>query len=548
MLRPDGAPVLKGRLTVFALWQLPTLVLSGAAITGLSMTEGIDHPGRTLVIPAILMLLASVALFVLPWEQWGPSGRMIVPIIDVAAVVLMEFGAVTVLPSVSLLSILPMVWLGFEFAWAGVFAAVLGAVLVAGYSHLHVGDWPTETSAWLNVLLLPLVALVLVVIAQIVGDLLRSNREQLLERSEQLVTALQVSRDQATIAQGVVDTVDTAVWFYSADDQLRMSNEAADHLAGVAGGHMWNDDRTARIPVTEQIVPRALREELVPGHLEWWGPPGGQVALVVGARRVRRYDGTALGTVVAAWDVTDVVESLRVREEFLTTVSHELRTPLTSIMGYVEIIQDLAAPGSDLLPSLAVIERNAQTLLDRISNLLVANQDLAEDIKPTRQEIGPVVAGVVRRHLPTAAAAGVSLTATVPDGVTGRVDSSRFDQVVDNLTSNAIKYTAAGGVVEVDLIDQEIGFILTVTDSGRGMSDVERHQAFDRFYRSSGARKSATQGLGVGLSIVRDIVRAHGGEVALDPAPGGGTRATVTIPHHEPVGKAVPGRVRLGVS
>ena len=544
MLRPHGTPTARSRRQVFLLWQLPTLLLCAVAVVGLTISGDADAWAVTLLLPAVLIAGATVATLLAPWADLPPQRRMLVPIVDVLAVLLLEVGAVDVVPSIALLAVLPLAWLGFEIAWAGVVAAGVGVVVVAAQAVLAGDSLPDDASEWLDVVLLPLVVVSLVVVTQFISDLLRRNQQLL--------------RDQLTIEQGVLDSVDTAVWFYDADDILRMRNQPAIRAAAAGGfslerpphtgEQMWTEDRCALIPAEEQLVPRALREERVGTQLQWWGPPGNQVALVAGARRLRRPDGVVLGTVVATWDVSELVESLRVREEFLATVSHELRTPLTSIMGYLEIAQDDLPSGSSVLPTLAVIERNARTLLDRISHLLVANAGtVEEDIEPVRQAVGPVVSAVVERHRPTAAAAEVELRADVPAGITGRIDAARFDQVVDNLVSNAIKYTPPGGAVDVVLVNQDGGFDLYVSDTGVGMSDVERRHAFDRFYRTTGARKSAAQGFGVGLSIVRDIVRAHRGEVSLEVAPGGGTRAVVSIPHHETVEEEPFGRPRIRV-
>jgi signal transduction histidine kinase len=558
MLRPYGMPAIRSRTTVFLIWQLPTAVMTTVVVIGLVGTGELDHPLRTAVLPLLLIVMASIGLLMLPWENWSPSRRIVIPIVDVVAILLLQLETVAEIPSVSLLNILPLVWLGFEFAWAGVGAAVVGAVVVGVYSYLEKPDPPSGTTEWLDILLLPLVAGVLVLVAQVVSNLLRRNQALLVRQTEQLGEALRASQDQVTVVRAVLETVDTAVWFYDADNRVSMSNSMAGRVAAAGGFHIdeapyagdqvRSGDRTTPIPLDGQIVPRALIDDQVSSHLEWWGPKGNQIGLVAGARRVRRDDGSILGTVVAAWDVTELVESLRVREEFLATVSHELRTPLTSIMGYLEVAQDALPSDSPVLATLGIVERNAQTLLDRISHLLVANAGTSADINPVRQEVTSVVSAVVERHRPAAERAHVQMRADLPEGVTGRIDASRFDQVVDNLVSNAIKYTPADGSVDVVLRNQDSGFELNITDTGVGMSDAERTQAFDRFYRSSGARESAAQGFGVGLSIVRDIVRAHGGEVMLYPAPGGGTRAIVSVPHHKIPSEDHPGRPRIWAS
>lgn len=539
------------------MWQAPTVVLTVFVVIGLWPEPAVEHRVLSLVAPLVILAAATIALLAVRWEEWGPRRRVLIPLTDVVALVLLEIGGVALIPAIALLLILPLVWLGFELAWAGVLAALASACVVTGYTYVSHGDWPDTRLKWVGTLLLPLVAMSLIVIAQVVSTMLRRNRDHLLQRTIELRSALQSTQDQVAVAQAVLDTVGAAVWFYGPDGEVRLGNELGETFARIggfrldqapySGEQVWSADRSGQIPPDGQLVPTALREERVASHLEWWGPAGRQVALVAGARRVRRDDGTALGTVVAAWDITDLVESLRVREEFLATVSHELRSPLTSIMGYLELAQDSLEPDSAAQAPLEVIARNAETLLGRISSLLVANQDLEAAVEPVCQDVSSTVAAVVQRHRPAAAAAGVGLDAHLPAGVDGRIDAAHFDQVVDNLISNAIKYTPAGGTVDVEVRCAADGFALVVTDTGVGMSDVERRQAFDRFYRTTSARDSAAQGIGVGLSIVRDIVRAHGGEIALEAAPGHGTVATVTIPHEPALADRLPGAPRVGL-
>ncbi|GAB2456472.1 hypothetical protein GCM10027062_40870 [Nocardioides hungaricus] len=270
------------------------------------------------------------------------------------------------------------------------------------------------------------------------------------------------------------------------------------------------------------------------------GDRADQVAVVVSVRRVLREDGGLLGTVVAAWDVTELLESVRVREEFLATVSHELRTPLTSIIGYVEIAEDAVGEGDhSLRPTLEVIARNAETLLERISALLSASPTSELVLRREDADLTALVEQVVEEGQPAARATGLALSADAQGGVRARVDAARVKQVLENLVSNAIKYTPDGSVIvglarEAGAADGE-DVVLTVADTGPGMSEAERRRAFDRFYRTDAARGSAAGGIGIGLSIVSQIVTAHGGRVSLDLRSGGGTLATVRLPR-SPVG------------
>jgi signal transduction histidine kinase len=114
--------------------------------------------------------------------------------------------------------------------------------------------------------------------------------------------------------------------------------------------------------------------------------------------------------------------------------------------------------------------------------------------------------------------------------VTAECDPARVRQVVDNLISNAIKYTPAGGTVTVSLAHDDDDAVFTVSDSGFGITDDEKPLVFDRFFRGRIAQEQAVQGVGIGLTIVKEAAEAHGGTVAIDSTVGTGTTVTVRLP------------------
>ncbi|WP_158647832.1 sensor histidine kinase [Nocardioides houyundeii] len=279
------------------------------------------------------------------------------------------------------------------------------------------------------------------------------------------------------------------------------------------------------------MLSRAKAGEDVPSQTYWLGPPEDQVAVTLSARQMHRRNGDRLGAVVVGWDVTASLEAVRVREEFLTTVSHELRTPLTAIMGYQELIVDELDPQDHRIgPMLAIAQRNAGVLLSRVSQLLQVSGADGPPIQPRPVDVAALVRDVVARHQGSASDAGIALTAEVQTPVTAHLDPDAWQQVVDHLVSNAIKYTPADGEIEVALECWDDALTLRVVDTGIGMSRAEQERAFEPFYRTTTARDRAIQGLGVGLSITRQIVEAHGGAVTLASLPDRGTGVTVRVP------------------
>jgi PAS domain S-box-containing protein len=231
-------------------------------------------------------------------------------------------------------------------------------------------------------------------------------------------------------------------------------------------------------------------------------------------------------------------ESQRQRDELIATVSHELRTPLTSIIGYTELMADLDE--SDMSRRarrlLGVIERNAARELQLVDDLLTMayldDNRLRIERRPVR--LADVARQVVDDAALRARERGIELALAETEVPPVHGDSYRLVQVLENLLTNALKFTAPGGRVDVVVRDGGPMGVLEVRDTGIGVSAEEQEHVFDRLYRAPSAVRSQVQGAGLGLSIVRAIVDAHDGLVEVDSEVGVGTTVRVSIPHEPP--------------
>jgi PAS domain S-box-containing protein len=228
----------------------------------------------------------------------------------------------------------------------------------------------------------------------------------------------------------------------------------------------------------------------------------------------------------------------RMKDEFVALVSHELRTQLTSIRGYLELVMDDA----ERLPAetrdyLEVVGRNADRLLHLVGDLLLVAQ--AEAGRLTFDwvavEVVPLVAQCVRAAQPAAEAAGVELrfTSEASEPVVG--DPARIAQLLDNLISNAIKFTPVGGQVDVRVDASVRATVIEVRDSGFGIAPEDQAQVFERFFRTQSATNKAIAGTGLGLSIAKAIVDAHEGSIRVESAEGSGTTFRVEFPVKSPL-------------
>lgn len=213
------------------------------------------------------------------------------------------------------------------------------------------------------------------------------------------------------------------------------------------------------------------------------------------------------------------------RRRLLSDVSHELRTPLTVIQGSIEGILDGVYPADEAHLAPILDEAHLlQRLVDDLRTLASAEAGrLSLHREPT--DLARLTADVVDGFRAQADTVGVRLSITAATLPPAHVDPERLRQVLSNLVANALRYTPAGGEINITLAGTDAGVRIDVTDTGRGMAPAELDRIFERFYRSDDSR-----GSGLGLPIARELVRAHGGEVRATSRDGGGTTITVTLP------------------
>jgi PAS domain S-box-containing protein len=232
--------------------------------------------------------------------------------------------------------------------------------------------------------------------------------------------------------------------------------------------------------------------------------------------------------VVFVRDISKRKRNERLKDEFVATVSHELRTPLTSIAGSLGLLTggaagELPATAAKLL---SIAYKNSQRLVRLINDLLdiekIESGKAAFDMKPV--ELRSLVEQAIESNRGFADSFGVRVRLD-PLSISAVVgaDGDRIIQVVTNLISNAIKFSPAGEEVAVAVGDCGASVRVTVRDHGPGIPETFKSRIFDKFAQAGGTDAPRQQGTGLGLNIVRQIVDHHGGSVAFEPAPGGGT-------------------------
>jgi signal transduction histidine kinase/CheY-like chemotaxis protein len=242
----------------------------------------------------------------------------------------------------------------------------------------------------------------------------------------------------------------------------------------------------------------------------------------------------------AARDEAERLSALK--DEFLATLSHELRTPLNAILGWASMLQRGTKDEATMRRGLETIERNARAQAQLIDDLLDMSRIISGTLRLDVQLIAPdkVVEAALGSVHPAAVAKRIDLRVDVERGeamVLG--DPGRLQQVMWNLLSNAVKFTPSGGTVRVMLGRDGDDVVIRVADSGIGIEPEFLPHVFDRFRQQDASITRSHGGLGLGLSIARQLVELHGGTIAVSsPGPHAGTTFTVRLPLAEP--QAVP--------
>lgn len=242
-----------------------------------------------------------------------------------------------------------------------------------------------------------------------------------------------------------------------------------------------------------------------------------------------------------AWYEHELIEakekaeaSAQLKATILDNISHEIRTPLTAILGYAQILSEEV--GEDLCEFAEYISQNGERLQKTLDAILVLSQFESDKmpfcLKPV--DLGQAVAGVARRFQSAAEAKGITLRQSRPPAtVEAMLDPSALERVLDNVVSNAIKFTEHGEVT-IEVEQAPHGVCITVRDTGIGIGDAFLPHLFEAFKQESGGLSRTHEGSGLGLTITRSLVERMGGTIKVESRQGEGTTFTVCFPEAMP--------------
>ena len=220
------------------------------------------------------------------------------------------------------------------------------------------------------------------------------------------------------------------------------------------------------------------------------------------------------------------------RRDFLANSAHELRSPVTAIRSTVEVALQSGRLSPEDEETFAVVIDQCRSLEYLVNQLLVLSETEAERLIDRTEEVrlDRLVATAVEMFSAAAESKGVTLRSRCPEAAVVRGNRNHLRQVVNNLLDNAVKFTAAGDTVAVELRVDAGRAVLTVADTGDGIPPDDLPHVFDRFFRGDRSRQRDGRGTGLGLSICRAVVTSRGGTIGVESVPGRGTTFVVTLP------------------
>jgi PAS domain S-box-containing protein len=411
---------------------------------------------------------------------------------------------------------------------------------------------------------------------------LHSRNRQLVEQAGALQHALEEWNDaQESVAQlaAIVEASDDAIARTSRDGTVVTWNPGAERLFGYTAKDIVDRPMAILVPedrleelasVAEQINAGAGVEDHETRGLR---KDGTEVDVSLTASPIRGDDGTVTGAAVIARDITQTkrqqgqLEALlanertaradaeaaqeglaeqnerlreldRLKDEFISLVSHELRTPLTSIHGYLELLLDGGAGelGPEQERFLTVVERNSKRLMHLVGDLLFMAQVEAGKLALDLEQVNlkEIITECLEAAKPVADERAIELVTDIGETPSMLGDRSRLGQVLDNLISNALKFTPRSGRVSVRVSVADDAALIEVADTGVGIPVEEQDRLFERFFRSSTATEHAIPGTGLGLTIAKAIVERHDGTIDVESAEEAGTTVRVRLPIRAP--------------
>lgn len=505
-----------------------------------------DHPvpPEFLIGQGIGLLLLALCVL-LPWDRIPYGLFLVIPFLDLIPIAFVRESASDVVVGLGLLAVFPMMWL----AGSGIRPRVMvpaGGLAVLAMVWVPLLDRPgVGPKDFVSELITPFMMLAIAVAVSVMtksGMEQQQHIEELLERSEV----------RERLLETVLDTVDVGVVAIDGDghDVLFNRRQRDFHRAALPEGLddapeaelVVVDDSTGELlPPHRRPAARAIAGEVFTHEIFRLGRGDGSRLVSVSARPLRGTGDGPAGTVLAFSDVTDVVAAVRAKDSFVASMSHEFRTPLTSIRGYAELLLDEPSLPPAARADVLVIDRSARHLALMVDEVLAAATGTAASVLWTPIDLAEIVRDAAASATPEAASRAISFKVQNSGEARLNGDRTAIVRTVDNLVSNAIKYSGSGREVRLSTACEDGWVVLTVSDDGIGMSPADVDNVFLRFHRSEAAKIAGIPGIGLGMALSREVAEQHGGRIECRSQLGVGTTFTLRLPLASTLPQSFPG-------
>ncbi len=349
--------------------------------------------------------------------------------------------------------------------------------------------------------------------------------------ADQVQSDLGATRRNVQQLEAVMGEMIEGVLVLDSSERIVLVNNAFRELFGVWGEVQGRPVlELIRLPAVDDLLTRA-RDSARPVFEDI--DVRGHVARTVWGRAARFPSaGPRAGTLAVFHDVTEIRRVDRVRRDFIANASHELRTPLTSIQGYVESLASGPMTPAEVASHLAVIQRNAHRMRDLIDDLMDLSriESGGDAPDPSRVDVVRLARTLVADAKPRLARAKLEARVRSASAPPAWADRKALEQVLENLLTNAIRYSDEGAAISIDVEPRGEMLEVSVEDTGIGIPDEALDRIFERFYRVDASRSRAIGSTGLGLSIVRHLVQAMGGTIRVESRLREGSRFTFTVP------------------
>ncbi|WP_307482666.1 PAS domain-containing sensor histidine kinase [Microbacterium trichothecenolyticum] len=520
---------------VRSIWLLQ-LVLGASVVITVLMVQALE-PSLFLRWPfssgvGVIIALTAVAI-VVPWHRLPRAAVAAIPFADIVAIGLLSFGTDL---RFGFFWVFPIFWVATHFTLAFMIAALgtIGLIIVVDAAVNAVGP---VTALRLIVVLLSLTFIAIT--AFLSARQTRAFKQLLRRQASRLQGTLQrVSGQERRVSQ-MLNGLDTGIARLSADGEVLALNDTYVDLYGIERDEPQRPGAAVEyatlhgepLPEAERPFTRASRGEQFDDERTWlYDSHGEWRALSVSTRRLVSSDEPE-STLLIVHDITALIESERARERLAATVSHELRNPLTAIIGHADLALDHPDLPPKLRDQLEVIAGAGERMQKLISEILAGSRGVfREQSAPSTADLSRIIASSLESFRPAAIARRVDVIDDLPPSAEVVGDAFRLRQAIDNILSNAIKYTPAGGSIRISGEVTPDDVILRFIDTGIGIGPDDLTRVFDPYFRARSVRESSTPGTGLGMGIIRSIVEDEGGSLVLESEIGTGTTVTVVLP------------------